>query len=87
MAKDPYNPTVKAFKKNGLLEEILYPDGRPEDQYSNNRWEEMRERESGSDSIKCDVMWYDLMRCDLMKCYVMWFDEKRLDGSAAKHWF
>ena len=44
MAKDPYNPTVKAFKKNGLLEEILYPDGRPEDQYSNNRWEEMRER-------------------------------------------
>ena len=38
MAKDPYNPTVKAFKKNGLLEEILYPDGRPEGYNSNNRW-------------------------------------------------
>ena len=36
MAKDPYNPTVKAFKKNGLLEEILYPDGRPEGR-SNDR--------------------------------------------------
>jgi hypothetical protein len=36
MAKDPYNPTVKAFKKNGLLEEILYPDGRPEGYNSNN---------------------------------------------------
>ena len=34
MAKDPYNPTVKAFKKNGLLEEILYPDGRPEGKYN-----------------------------------------------------
>ena len=45
MAKDPYNPTVKAFKKNGLLEEILYPDGRPEDQYSNNRWDGTREKE------------------------------------------
>lgn len=38
MAKDPYNPTVKAFKKNGLLEEILYPDGRPEGKY-NDRYD------------------------------------------------
>jgi transcription antitermination factor NusG len=47
MSKDPYNPTVKAFKKNGLLEEILYPDGRPEG-YTNGRekgrseWENKR---------------------------------------------
>lgn len=39
MAKDPYNPTVKAFKKNGLLEEILYPDGRPEGKY-NDRYDQ-----------------------------------------------
>lgn len=37
MSKDPYNPTVKAFKKNGLLEEILYPDGRPEDKWNQGR--------------------------------------------------
>eukprot|EP01041_Mallomonas_annulata_P003360 gene3360-6652_t len=30
MAKDPRNPTLKALKDQGLLEEILYPEGRPE---------------------------------------------------------
>jgi hypothetical protein len=29
MAKDPKNPTIRNLKKAGLLEEILYPEGRP----------------------------------------------------------
>ena len=30
MAKDPKSPTIKSLKEQGLLEEILYPDGRPQ---------------------------------------------------------
>ena len=36
MAKDPKNPTIRSLREQGLLEEILYPDGRPEDDYNNN---------------------------------------------------
>jgi transcription antitermination factor NusG len=39
MAKDPHNPTIKSLKKQGLLEEILYPEGRKQNTYLEGRHE------------------------------------------------
>ena len=34
MAKDPKSPTIRALRDQGKLEEILYPEGRPENMRS-----------------------------------------------------
>lgn len=47
MSKDPRNPTIKSLRDQGLLEEILYPDGRPmhEDRDGEGGWNNNNNRD------------------------------------------